>query len=66
MINKFKIGNIEIGEKLPPVIIVELGINHNGSLDGWWEQHYRGGVPREIEYKTLYKDGLSIQLTEQF
>lgn len=33
MINKFKIGNIEIGEKLPPVIIVELGINHNGSLD---------------------------------
>lgn len=33
MINKFKISNIEIGEKLPPVIIVELGINHNGSLD---------------------------------
>jgi N-acetylneuraminate synthase len=33
MINKFKIGNIEIGEKLAPVIIVELGINHNGSLD---------------------------------
>jgi N-acetylneuraminate synthase len=29
----FKIGNIRIGDNCPPVIIVELGINHNGNLD---------------------------------
>ena len=29
----FKIGNIRIGDNYPPVIIVELGINHNGNLD---------------------------------
>jgi N-acetylneuraminate synthase len=33
MAKNFKIGNILIGEKYPPVIIVELGINHNGNLD---------------------------------
>jgi N-acetylneuraminate synthase len=33
MSNTFKIGNILIGDKYPPVIIVELGINHNGNLD---------------------------------
>ena len=33
MIKSLKIGNILIGEKYPPVIIVELGINHNGNLD---------------------------------
>ena len=30
---QFKIGNITIGKNLPPVVIVELGINHNGDLD---------------------------------
>ncbi|MDB2442442.1 N-acetylneuraminate synthase family protein [Candidatus Pelagibacter bacterium] len=30
---KFKIGNISINENAPPVIIAEIGINHNGSLD---------------------------------
>ena len=29
----FKINNRKIGEDFPPLIIVELGINHNGSLD---------------------------------
>lgn len=29
----FKIGNLLISEKKPPVIIAEIGINHNGSLD---------------------------------
>ena len=29
----FKIMNRKIGENFPPLIIVELGINHNGSLD---------------------------------
>jgi antitoxin component YwqK of YwqJK toxin-antitoxin module len=38
----------------------------NGNLDGWWEEHYKGGIPREIEYKNLYKDGEVIQYTEQF
>ena len=33
MPKNFKIGNILIGDKYPPVIIVELGINHNGNLD---------------------------------
>ena len=33
MLKNFKIGNILIGDKYPPVIIVELGINHNGNLD---------------------------------
>ena len=28
-----KIGNIKIGPMFPPVIIAELGINHNGKLD---------------------------------
>ena len=29
----FKIGNLLISEKTPPVIIAEIGINHNGSLE---------------------------------
>lgn len=33
MKSKFNIGNITIGEKYPPIIIAELGINHNGKLD---------------------------------
>jgi N-acetylneuraminate synthase len=33
MINKFKIGNLLISENRPPVIIAEIGINHNGSID---------------------------------
>ena len=31
--NSFKIGNIKVGENCPPLVIVELGINHNGNLD---------------------------------
>lgn len=30
---KFKIGNLNIGKGFPPVVIAELGINHNGNLD---------------------------------
>ena len=30
---KFKIGTRTIGDDEPPVVIAELGINHNGSLD---------------------------------
>ena len=30
---QFKIGNLTVGQNLPPVVIVELGINHNGDLD---------------------------------
>ena len=33
MNNKFKIGNRIIGDNEPPVVIAELGINHNGILD---------------------------------
>lgn len=33
MENSFKISNIKIGNKYPPVVIAEIGINHNGSLD---------------------------------
>ena len=33
MENKFKIGNRNIGKNFPPVVIAEIGINHNGSLD---------------------------------
>ena len=33
MKNKFKIGNLLIGDDRPPVIIAEIGINHNGSID---------------------------------
>ena len=29
----FKIGNINIGSDYPPLIIAEIGINHNGNLD---------------------------------
>lgn len=29
----FTIGDIEIGQDYPPLIIAEIGINHNGSLD---------------------------------
>ena len=28
-----KLGKIKIGKNLPPVVIVDLGINHSGSLD---------------------------------
>ena len=27
------LGKIKIGKNLPPVVIVDLGINHSGSLD---------------------------------
>ena len=30
---KFKIGNISVGKNFPPLIIAEIGINHNGNLD---------------------------------
>ena len=30
---KLKIGNRIVGEKHEPLIIAEIGINHNGSLD---------------------------------
>ena len=33
MKNKFKIGNLLIGDDRPPVIIAEIGINHNGYID---------------------------------
>jgi N-acetylneuraminate synthase len=33
MTKKFKIGKIIIDEKSPPLVIAEIGINHNGSLD---------------------------------
>ena len=33
MDNKFKIGNRTIGDNEPPLIVAEIGINHNGSLD---------------------------------
>ena len=29
----FKIGNRKIGDNCDPVVITEIGINHNGSLD---------------------------------
>ena len=31
--NSFKIANREVGENFPPLIIAEIGINHEGSLD---------------------------------
>ena len=33
MDNKFKIGNRTVGGNEYPLIIAEIGINHNGSLD---------------------------------
>ncbi len=33
MQKKFRIGNVIIGQNEPPVVIAEIGINHNGSLD---------------------------------
>jgi N-acetylneuraminate synthase len=33
MANHFKISNIHVGDNFPPVVISEIGINHNGSLD---------------------------------
>ena len=30
---KFKIGNRSVGDMFPPLIIAEIGINHNGNLD---------------------------------
>ncbi len=30
--NKFKIGNRYVGEEFPPLVIAEIGINHNGSF----------------------------------
>ena len=32
MKNKFKIGNRMVGEGCKPLVIAEIGINHNGSL----------------------------------
>ena len=33
MKNKFKIGGRTVGDGEPPLIIAEIGINHNGSID---------------------------------
>ena len=33
MKRKFKIGNRSVGDNQTPLIIAEVGINHNGSLD---------------------------------
>lgn len=33
MVKPFKISNITLGQQYPPVVIAEIGINHNGSLD---------------------------------
>ena len=33
MKNSFKISGISIGDGFPPVVVSEIGINHNGSLD---------------------------------
>ena len=33
MIKKFKIGKITIDKNTPPLVIAEIGINHNGNLD---------------------------------
>ena len=30
---KFKIGNRSVGDMFPPLVIAEIGINHNGNLD---------------------------------
>ena len=30
---KFKIGNRVVGDNYPPLVIAEIGINHNGNLD---------------------------------
>lgn len=30
---KFKIGNRYVGDNYPPLVIAEIGINHNGNLD---------------------------------
>ena len=29
----FSIDKIKVGENYPPVVIAEIGINHNGNLD---------------------------------
>ena len=31
--SEFKIGNILVGDIHPPLVIAEIGINHEGSLD---------------------------------
>ena len=31
--NEFKLGNRMVGYQHPPLVIAEIGINHNGSLD---------------------------------
>ena len=33
LVNKFKIANRWVGDEQLPLVIAELGINHNGSLD---------------------------------
>ena len=30
---RFKIGNLDVGDNFKPVVIVEIGINHNGILE---------------------------------
>ena len=30
--NEFKLGNRMVGAKHPPLVIAEIGINHNGSI----------------------------------
>ena len=31
--SEFQIGNVVVGDNHPPVVIAEIGINHEGSLD---------------------------------
>lgn len=54
MTSKFNIGNIEIGENCKPLVIPEIGINHNGSLKVAMEMvdaAYRAGA-RLIKHQT--------------
>ena len=54
MTSKFNIGNIEIGENCKPLVIPEIGINHNGNLKVAMEMvdaAYRAGA-RLIKHQT--------------
>ena len=54
----FKIGNRKIGDKFPPLIITEIGINHGGSLEKAFKiaDHAIKGGAEVIKHQTHILD----------
>ena len=54
----FKIGEIEIGGSARPIVIPEIGINHNGSLETAKEMVLSAHRTRPISWQMRWREQL--------